>query len=115
GGEGRLGTQRLNALRPHTIAAAGVTRTFQNIQLFKDLSVLDNVMMGFHTRRRAGFMHQLLRTRSAALEEEQVREQALKLLAFLEIEHLALAEAQSLPYGLQRMVEIACALATGPD
>jgi branched-chain amino acid transport system permease protein len=115
GGEIRLGTRLLNSLRPHTIAAAGVTRTFQNIQLFKDLTVLDNVMMGFHTQRRAGFVHQLLRTRSAATEEDSVRERSLKLLAFLEIEHLAYAEAQSLPYGLQRMVEIARALATGPS
>jgi branched-chain amino acid transport system permease protein len=115
GGEIRLGERRLNSLRPHSIAAAGVTRTFQNIQLFKDLSVLDNVMMGFHTHRRAGFVHQLLRTRSAATEEDSVRERALALLAFLEIEHLAYAEAQSLPYGLQRMVEIARALATGPS
>jgi ABC-type branched-subunit amino acid transport system ATPase component/ABC-type branched-subunit amino acid transport system permease subunit len=115
GGEVRLGSRLLNTLRPHSIAAAGVTRTFQNIQLFKDLSVLDNVMMGFHTHRRAGFLHQLLRTRFAAVEEDTVREQALRLLAFLEIEHLAFAEAQSLPYGLQRMVEIARALATGPS
>ena len=115
GGEVRLGTRLLNSLRPHTIAAAGVTRTFQNIQLFKDLTVLDNVMMGFHTHRRAGFVHQLLRTRTAATEEQSVRERALALLAFLEIGHLAYAEAQSLPYGLQRMVEIARALATGPS
>jgi branched-chain amino acid transport system permease protein len=115
GGEVRLGTRLLNMLRPHTIAAARVTRTFQNIQLFKDLSVLDNVMMGFESHRRASFMHQLLRTRRAALEENDIRERALKLLAFLEIEHLAYAEAQSLPYGLQRMVEIARALATGPS
>jgi ABC-type branched-subunit amino acid transport system ATPase component/ABC-type branched-subunit amino acid transport system permease subunit len=114
-GEVRFGTRVLNMLRPHNIATAGVTRTFQNIQLFKDLSVLDNVMMGFHTSRRASFVHQLLRTRRAALEEADVRERALRLLAFLEIEHLADAEAQSLPYGLQRMVEIARALATGPS
>jgi len=114
GGEIRLGTRVLNTLRPHNIASAGITRTFQNIQLFKDLSVLDNVMMGFHVHRRAGFVHQLLRTRYAAREEEEIREQALKLLAFLEIEQLAYAEAQSLAYGLQRMVEIARALATGP-
>jgi branched-chain amino acid transport system permease protein len=115
GGQILLGKRLLNTLRPHTIAAAGVTRTFQNIQLFKDLSVLDNVMMGFHSHRRAGFVHQLLRTRRAALEEEDVRERALKLLAFLDIEHLAHAAAESLPYGLQRMVEIARALATGPS
>ncbi len=115
GGEIRLGTRLLNTLRPHNIATAGVTRTFQNIQLFKDLSVLDNVMLGFHMHRRAGFLHQLLRTRYAATEEEDTRERALRLLAFLDIEHLAYAEAQSLPYGLQRMVEIARALATGPS
>jgi branched-chain amino acid transport system permease protein len=114
GGEIRLGGRLLNMLRPHNIASAGVTRTFQNIQLFKDLSVLDNVMMGFHTHRKAGFVHQLLRTRYAASEENDIRERALKLLAFLEIEHLANDEAQSLPYGLQRMVEIARALAVGP-
>ena len=114
-GEVRLGMRVLNTLRPHNIASAGVTRTFQNIQLFKDLSVLDNVMMGFHIQRRAGFVHQLLRTRRAAIEEQDVRERAMRLLAFLEIEHLATAEAQSLPYGLQRMVEIARALATGPS
>jgi ABC-type branched-subunit amino acid transport system ATPase component/ABC-type branched-subunit amino acid transport system permease subunit len=114
-GQVRLGARVLNTLRPHNIAALGVTRTFQNIQLFKDLSVLDNVMMGFHLHRRAGFVHQLLRTRLAAAEEAEVRERALRLLAFLDIEHLAAAEAQSLPYGLQRMVEIARALAVGPS
>jgi branched-chain amino acid transport system permease protein len=114
-GDVHLGERILNTLRPHTIAAAGVTRTFQNIQLFKDLTVLDNVMLGFHTHRRAGFLHQLLRTQYAATEEEDTRERALKLLAFLDMEELAYAEAQSLPYGLQRMVEIARALATGPS
>src|SRR5207244_8863190 len=106
GGSIRLGDRALNELRPHTVAAAGVTRTFQNIQLFKDLTVLDNVMMGFHLQRRAGFVHQLLRTRRAATEEENARERALELLAFLDIEHLAYTEAQSLPYGLQRKVEV---------
>ncbi len=115
GGTVCLGDKVLNEMRPHNVAWAGVTRTFQNIQLFKDLSVLDNVMMGFHIQRRAGFLHQLLRTRRSALEEEDIREHALRLLSFLEIEHLADAEAQSLPYGLQRMVEIARALATGPS
>jgi ABC-type branched-subunit amino acid transport system ATPase component/ABC-type branched-subunit amino acid transport system permease subunit len=114
-GQVRLGDRLLNTLRPHHIAAAGITRTFQNIQLFKDLTVLDNVMMGFHTQRHTGFLQELLRTRGAAIEEDEIRERALQLLAFLDIEHLAYSEAQSLPYGLQRMVEIARALATGPS
>jgi ABC-type branched-subunit amino acid transport system ATPase component len=115
GGAVRFGERVLNELRPHNVAAAGITRTFQNIQLFKDLTVLDNVMMAFHVHRTAGFVHQLLRTRRSAREEEDVRERAMRLLAFLDIQHLAYAEAQSLPYGLQRMVEIARALATGPS
>jgi ABC-type branched-subunit amino acid transport system ATPase component/ABC-type branched-subunit amino acid transport system permease subunit len=114
-GEVRFGDRVLNFLRPHTVAELGISRTFQNIQLFRDLTVLDNVMMGFHTRRRAGFVRQLLRTRFAALEEDDVRARALDLLAFLDLEQLADAEAQSLPYGLQRMVEIARALATNPS
>jgi branched-chain amino acid transport system ATP-binding protein/branched-chain amino acid transport system permease protein len=115
GGSITFGSRRLNDLRPHEIAALGVTRTFQNIQLFKDLSVLDNVMLGFHIHRRAGFLSQLVRTRGSAREEADTRARARQLLAFLEIDDLADAEAQSLPYGLQRMVEIARALATGPS
>jgi branched-chain amino acid transport system permease protein len=114
-GDVRLGGRRLNGLTTHEIATGGVARTFQNIQLFKDLSVLDNVMMGFHSRRRRGFLHQLLRTSAYAHEESDVRGRALRLLAFLDIEHLAFEEAQALPYGIQRLVEIARALATGPS
>jgi branched-chain amino acid transport system permease protein len=109
-----LGEHVLNALPPHSIAALGVTRTFQNIQLFRDLSVLDNVMMGFHLRLKSGFLDQLLRTKRYWREEQEYRQRAMDLLAFLQIDHLAGAEAQSLPYGLQRLVEIARALATGP-
>jgi ABC-type branched-subunit amino acid transport system ATPase component len=115
GGRVRFGERVLNQLRPHNVAAAGITRTFQNIQLFKDSSVLDNVMMGFHLHRRAAFVHQLLRTRRYVLEEADVRDRALRLLEFLDLGHLGDVEAQSLPYGLQRMIEIARALATQPS
>jgi branched-chain amino acid transport system permease protein len=111
----RLGDEVLNALPPHSIAALGMTRTFQNIQLFRDLTVLENVMMGFHLRMRSGFLAQLLRTRGYVREELGYRQRAMDLLAFLGIDHLAGAEAQSLPYGLQRLVEIARALATNPS
>jgi branched-chain amino acid transport system permease protein len=96
------------------VAGLGVTRTFQGIQLFKDLSVLDNVMLGFHLRMRHGFFDQMFRTARYVREESEYRQRAMDLLAFLDIAHLAEAEAQSLPYGLQRMVEIARALALGP-
>jgi branched-chain amino acid transport system permease protein len=104
----------MNALPPHSVAALGVTRTFQNIQLFRDLTVLENVMVGFHLRMKNGFVDQLLRTRRYQREETAYRQRAIDLLAFLGIDHLAEAEAQSLPYGLQRLVEIARALALGP-
>jgi ABC-type branched-subunit amino acid transport system ATPase component/ABC-type branched-subunit amino acid transport system permease subunit len=114
GGVVRLGDVVMNALPPHSIAALGVTRTFQNIQLFRDLSVLENVMMGYHLRMRCGFFGMLLRTRAAVDEEERFRQEAMNLLSFLGLAHLAEHEAQSLPYGLQRLVEIARALALDP-
>lgn len=115
GGTLRLGDQELNNLTPHQIARRGITRTFQNIQLFKDLTVIENVMAGFHLQMKSTFWDNLFRTRRYVLEQAEFQRRALELLAFLEIDHLALAEAQSLPYGLQRLVEIARALAVGPS
>jgi ABC-type branched-subunit amino acid transport system ATPase component/ABC-type branched-subunit amino acid transport system permease subunit len=114
GGVVRIGSTPMNALPPHAIAALGVTRTFQNIQLFRDLSVLDNVLMGYHLRMRYGFFDMLLRTRRSVEEEARFRQEAMDLLSFLGLAHLAESEAQSLPYGLQRLVEIARALALDP-
>ena len=114
GGTVRLGDVAMNALPPHSIAALGVTRTFQNIQLFRDLSVLDNVMMGYHLRMKSGFLGMLFRTRATVEEEERFRQEAMDLLSFLGLASLADTEAQSLPYGLQRLVEIARALALDP-
>ena len=114
GGTVRLGDVVMNALPPHSIAALGVTRTFQNIQLYRDLSVLENVMMGYHLRMKSGFLGMLLRTKAAVEEEERLRQEAMDLLSFLGLAQLAEAEAQSLPYGLQRLVEIARALALDP-
>ncbi|WP_210497336.1 ABC transporter permease subunit [Microvirga antarctica] len=115
GGQIRLGGRRIDGLAPFRIARLGIARTFQNIQLFKDLSVLDNVMMGFSKHRSATFFDQALRTRRFAREEHAFRTRALELLEFLEIRHLAHEEAESLPYGFQRLVEIGRALATSPS
>ena len=98
----------------HVVAAAGVGRTFQNIRLFNDLSVLENVMVGWHLRRRATPIESLLGLPRARREEQQAREVALGLIRRLGLERLAGTEAGALSYGDQRRVEIARALALRP-
>src|SRR5262249_52582305 len=99
---------------PHAMARLGITRTFQSIRLFGDLTVLDNVMVGFHLALRRGFFAQLLQTRAAVEEEARYRAKAMALLAFVGIAERANDLAQNLSYGQQRLLEIARALAVGP-
>jgi branched-chain amino acid transport system permease protein len=99
----------------HQICCLGMGRTFQNLRLFADLSVLDNVMLGRHSRMRNGFFASLLALPSALREEEATRQRALQLLDLVDLAHLAHQPAGSLPYGLQRRVELARALATEPQ
>ncbi|MEP7200817.1 MAG: branched-chain amino acid ABC transporter ATP-binding protein/permease, partial [Chloroflexota bacterium] len=106
--------ERIVGMPPHTIVQRRVTRTFQNLQIFPELTVLENVLMGFHTQMRAGFVAHLLRTRRAVNEERRFEQKALGLLRFVGLEEKALAQANSLPYGGQRRVEIARALAASP-
>jgi branched-chain amino acid transport system permease protein len=99
---------------PHMMARMGVTRTFQSIRLFGDLTVLDNVMVGFHLGLRRGFFAHLLQTRGAVDEEAAFRARALALLAFVGIADRANDLSQNLSYGQQRLLEIARALAARP-
>jgi branched-chain amino acid transport system permease protein len=99
----------------HQICCLGMGRTFQNLRLFADLSVLDNVMLGRHSRMRNGFFASLLALPGALREEEATRQRALQLLDLVDLAHLAHQPAGSLPYGLQRRVELARALATEPQ
>ncbi len=99
----------------HAICCMGMGRTFQNLRLFADLSVLDNVMLGRHSRMANGFAASLLGLPSARGQERATRERALQLLALVDLAHLAHQPAGSLPYGLQRRVELARALATEPQ
>jgi branched-chain amino acid transport system permease protein len=99
----------------HAICALGMGRTFQNLRLFGDLSVLDNVMLGRHTRMRNGFWASLVALPGARRAEIAAREHALSLLDLLGLGKLADTSAGSLPYGLQRRVELARALATQPQ
>jgi branched-chain amino acid transport system permease protein len=104
----------VQGLKPHRMAALGVTRTFQSIRLFGDLSVLDNVMVGFHLHLRSGLAAHVLRTGGAMDEEAAYRRRALALLEFVGIADRAHETAQNLSYGQQRLLEIARALAVRP-
>ena len=98
----------------HAICERGIGRTFQNLRLFGELSVLDNVMLGRHSRMRNGFWSSLLSLPVARTEEATARAQALAILELVGLSSLADALAGCLPYGLQRRVELARALATEP-
>jgi branched-chain amino acid transport system ATP-binding protein len=111
-GEIRLGGVELVGRRPYQIAAAGAARTFQNIRLFGDLSVLDNVRVACHVRARRGMWAAVLRTAGYRNEEAEIVARARELLGLFGLDHLEDARARSLPYGLQRRLEIARALAT---
>jgi len=106
--------QDLQGLPPQARTLLGVARTFQNIRLFEDLSVLDNVLVGFHGRRRSGWWEGVLRLPRYRREERQQRREALALLEEVDLQDAARENAGRLPYGLQRRLEIARALATGP-
>jgi branched-chain amino acid transport system ATP-binding protein len=106
------GTQR--ALRPHEIAERGIARTFQTIRLFPSLTALENVMAGQHCRSRAGVLGALLQLPEQHREEQRIREQAERHLQFMELITYRGELAKNLPYGDQRRLEIARALATQP-
>ncbi|MES2535544.1 MAG: branched-chain amino acid ABC transporter ATP-binding protein/permease [Pseudomonadota bacterium] len=99
----------------HDICRRGVGRTFQNLRLFTDLSVLDNVLLGRHCRMTNGFWASLLALPSARRAEADACERALAILDLLDLAEVAYAPAGSLPYGLQRRVELARSLATEPQ
>ncbi len=105
---------RLPPGRPHRSVAAGMARTFQQIRLFPQMTALENVMVGAHTRGRAGFFASLLPLPRTRREERFLREQAAAALDFLGVGALASAEATQLAYGEQRAVELARALASRP-
>lgn len=104
----------VSGVKPHVIAHWGISRTFQNIRLFGSLSALENVMVGRHLRTKSGAIGAMFRTPAFRKEEAQIQQDAEKWLDFCGLLHLANEEASSLPYGAQRRLEIARALATDP-
>jgi branched-chain amino acid transport system ATP-binding protein len=103
-----------NAMKPHKIVELGIARTFQNIRLFKKMSVLDNVMTGFHSVSKSGMFNIVFKPSETRREEAQNREKAMEILRFLNLQDIADAKAGDIPYGTQRLLEIGRALATKP-
>jgi branched-chain amino acid transport system ATP-binding protein len=115
--DGRItykGRQR-SRMRPYEAASQGIARTFQNVALFQGLSALDNIMVGRNLKMRRGFAWQLLRHGPAMREEVQHRAFVEEIIDFLEIQAIRRAPAGTLPYGLQKRVELARALAMEPE
>ena len=98
----------------HEVARAGIARTFQNIRLFSEMTALENVMVGRHTRTRSGLFGAVFRTRGFKAEEAAIRQRAGELLEYVGIHRYADFKARTLSYGDQRRLEIARALATDP-
>jgi len=109
-----LDGRELTGLPTHAFAAAGIGRTFQNLQIFFNMSALENVMTGRHLRERCGLLPALLRTRRLVRAERECRARALELLNFVGLGAYADAGADSMPYGALKRLEIARALAGEP-
>lgn len=115
--EGRtyLGGQDITGWRPDRVTFMGIARTFQNIRLFLRLSALDNVMLGRHLRLKASPFSAVIRLPGYVTQEENMRRLSLEILKAVGLEHVAQEQAGGLPYGEQRRLEIARALATKPE
>jgi len=106
--------EEIAGLKPNAITRRGIARTFQNIRLFQDLQVIENVMISYHGRLRSSFVGAVLRTPLYHREEKAMTDQALALLGRVHLADFAKERAGALAYGQQRRLEIARALATHP-
>ncbi len=113
-GDIRFQERSLIGMQPHQVAALGVSRTFQNLQVFFNMSVLENVMVGCHLRARNGLYRAAVRWPGVIGEEKRIERWSLEALKFCGLEHLAQRESSALPYGELKRMEIARALATQP-
>ena len=108
------GKTLLNGIAPNKITELGLARTFQNIRLFKDLTVLENVMVAMHAHKGNSLFSSLFRTKAYYETEKMMKEEALELLKIFNLESFAQDKAKNLAYGQQRELEIVRALATKP-
>jgi branched-chain amino acid transport system permease protein len=106
--------QRIDSKTPSEIALGGVARTFQNVQLFHEMTALENVLVGLHHTFKGNILDTILATPRRAREEREARSRALAILDFVGLGTLANEEARNLPYGKQRLLEIGRALALDP-
>jgi len=106
--------QSIEGKKPYQIINLGIARTFQNIRLFTGMTVLENILVGVHDRMKSGLLASIIHTASQQKEEKEAREEEMKLLAFVGLDKDADRLATELPYGKQRKLEIARAMATKP-
>ena len=114
GGRVEFDDEDITGRPPHAITERGIGRTFQNIRLFQQMSALENVLVGMHSRLRGGMLASILGTPRLRREERVARETARELLAYCGLKGRGESYARSLPYGDQRRLEVARALATQP-
>lgn len=107
--------QEITGLPAHKLAGIGISRTFQTVRIFPGMTVLENVMVGLHHRSHCGFLRAALKVPSERREERYIRDEAFKQLELVGLEMMAHFPAGSLPFGMQRLLELARALATGPE
>jgi branched-chain amino acid transport system ATP-binding protein len=106
--------QRLSDVQPHAVAAMGIARTFQNIELFEHATVLQNLLIGRHVHNRTGFWSQMLFTSTVRNAERATRQKVEEVIDFLDLQHYRDTLVAGLPYGVRKVVELARALSTDP-
>lgn len=107
--------QLLNTVPPHRVAALGIARTFQNIELFEQASVLQNLLIARHIHRQHGFWSECLFTSGVRESERRTRRKVEEVIDFLDLQHYRETRVGSLPYGVRKIVELARALAIDPQ
>ncbi len=107
-------SRRINGMKPNRVTKQGLARTFQNIRLFQKMTVLENVMIGRHCRTRSGIAGAIFKGKSTQKEEEQIVSDSYEILEKIGLEKFVNELAMNLPYGAQRRLEIARAMATDP-
>lgn len=114
-GDVKFKGRSLRGLSPHQVARLGISRTFQNVQIFANMTVLENVMVGLHLLTRTGFLGAGLRLPWMRQEERQAQQKAFEVLDRVGLHHRASELAANLPFGEQRLLELARAIATEPE